>query len=1628
MAIENFSPGTLIIPMEEQFQDNGMWLAYGLVYRLLENGIPVKWAIQPGKLYDGTDFTASARDIQTLVPISNHDYIGGPYIVDSAYAAAALPIITAWQAAYPDTTVHEATNLFSAPIAGTMSRAPRISIDEKNPDNMIDYLNEANIPDSLGVPWDKNTSPGVLDSTEITNGGLFGFNEADPCKFLAYDIFLSSESDSGVWGLPSNIAQLDLYLRIGGFVHATESSIDAIENFAGPFITVAGIPDFPNQGDDNTFTVDVPDFPSAQAVSTSGKVQKLPAGSERTWLNTDVTYDFSAQVIAHFIENSLQYDFMAAGSYKGGTGAGKIVYEGGKDYDRKLPYSDNEEGPYLRFVYDSVFFSVLKPTLQLTITPNTAPTSATTTVTYDLNNIGGSNADNLTLTITLEAWNTYNNDANITPTSISTGPGGVTILTWDIASLVGNTGPGNIINFTADVTPPLTGKIISANYTASYQDDFYEYYSVDYCASIEGTPGAAPQITETPATQTVNPNDVFSWTITASNNGLLQLDNVQVTKTIPAELIFISSIPAPTTITGGGGLPTILTWTAPDIPDPLLPLSSFNIDVNVQAPPATTATFDNIARLTGTDTSPASYDVSTTAEVQVINRPPTVNVVTPNGGELICTQVDITWTASDPDGDPLTYSIQYSPDAGVTFIDIVSGLTTTSYTWVITSLPSGTDYLIKVIASDGELTGEDTSDGTFTIDTTPPAASWISPLTGDLLVTSPVYLQVQATDNVAVAQVTFQYSQDGITFTTIGVDNVPSGDVFTKNWETDGLLSGNYFLRAIAEDLCGRTDQQDIQVIVSSVPDVTIISPNGGEIFCNSPVDITWSISDPSALGIVYTVQYSDDNGTTFNTIATGITTTSYSWDTSSLLSGNEYLIKVIATDGITSKEDVSDGSFTIDNTGPIVTFIAPPDGSTIDTLSVILRVTAVDNVAIDNVLFQYSIDGITFVNIATETVPIGGFYETTWNLTGLTQGNYTLRATAEDICGKTSFDEIQVLFNIPPTVTITNPNGGELICPEGTTITWDAESIDGGVLTSNLFYSPDNGTTFILLASGLTTSSFFWDTSGLPSANQYLIKVIVSDGLSTAEDISDGSFTIDNEPPSVDIIEPADGALVSSSPVLIQATATDNIGVQRVTFQYSSNGVTFIDIGVDTLPVGNVYSGTWNLTGLIQGEYILRAIAEDICGQTNISDIDVTFNIPPSVTVLSPNGGEIIGPSGTTITWLGENPDGVPLIYSVSYSSDGGVSYNVLATGLNTTSFFWDTSGLPSGNDYLVKVIADDGIETAEDTSDSTFTIDNTPPEVLWISPLNGEYLSNTVSLTAMATDNIAVKSVTFSYSNDGGVTYTDIGTVLTPLDGVYVLPFNTALVSDGAYILKATAEDNFNLSSSEIINVIIDNTPPVVYIIYPVNGSTVDGLVPIIVSANDNICLSKIELSIDNEIVDIQTLNGETSSEIVFEWDTNTYSENTHVVKAVVTDCAGFITSTQSSYIVNNLPECYTQVFINGELKIPDEKPPMERILYLNINTTIDKIDRTSSYGGIKFIICGTVDISITYVAAVPEQEVHYAHFAQGLSTTIVCNNVSIDQCVEPVIFVEHVGWDMLDSRTFNKRIVLFIGLKPI
>ncbi|MBI4319214.1 MAG: PD40 domain-containing protein [Chloroflexi bacterium] len=108
--------------------------------------------------------------------------------------------------------------------------------------------------------------------------------------------------------------------------------------------------------------------------------------------------------------------------------------------------------------------------------------------------------------------------------------------------------------------------------------------------------------------------------------------------------------------------------------------------------------------------------------------------------------------------------------------------------------------------------------------------------------------------------------------------------------------------------------------------------------------------------------------------------------------------------------------------------------------------------------------------------------------------------------------------------------------------------------------------------------------------------------------------------------------------------------------------------------------------------------------GGVQIAQKMVSANAP-TVTVLSPNGGERIS-GQTTVRWSGSDSDGDTLSYAVLYSNDNGANWETLAINVGATSYAWDVTELSAGNRYLVKVIATDGFNAAQDTSDAIFGV----------------------------------------------------------------------------------------------------------------------------------------------------------------------------------------------------------------------------------------------------------------------------------------------------------------------------------
>lgn len=359
---EDFDAGALIIPMDTDHQDMGMLRAYGLVHALLREGISVRWAILAGKEHGDVDVEATTVDVATGDDVGTHGYRGGPWIIAEAEAEAALAVVAMWQAEYPETTVHQATVAFTAPIARRLDYAPTIAIfEDANEDIARGYLMAAGIPDSTGDLGWPNDSPDVLSVEEVAgptdldhaDGALFGAERAPRyCQFMSmhWDIAAAEAN-------PEVIAELDEYLTHNTHFFAECQAVSAFENL-GHFLTPNGF-EFAEQPTEYDFFRQ--DSPFGQidgmfaSVGGSEPAYSLPAG--------DAYFVSDTVIIGTAGAAEGQGDVWMTGFRHGACapdehecpGSGKVSYLGGHQYDTSLPISEHPTTQGARLFLNSLF-------------------------------------------------------------------------------------------------------------------------------------------------------------------------------------------------------------------------------------------------------------------------------------------------------------------------------------------------------------------------------------------------------------------------------------------------------------------------------------------------------------------------------------------------------------------------------------------------------------------------------------------------------------------------------------------------------------------------------------------------------------------------------------------------------------------------------------------------------------------------------------------------------------------------------------------------------------------------------------------------------------------------------------------------------------------------------------------------------------------------------------------------------------------------------------------------------------------------------------------------------------------------------------------------------------------------
>lgn len=198
---------------------------------------------------------------------------------------------------------------------------------------------------------------------------------------------------------------------------------------------------------------------------------------------------------------------------------------------------------------------------------------------------------------------------------------------------------------------------------------------------------------------------------------------------------------------------------------------------------------------------------------------PRVQITTPLNGATLGDGVDLSWQASDADGDPLVSLVEFSSDNGQSWRTVGFLQGGTSLRIDTRTLPGTTQGKFRVQVSDGLRSAFAVSDGVFTISPKPPSVSIIAPQSGEHFPAGiPILLSAVASNQYGQTLTgnALVWRLDDDT-TTIGTGNLVTlkGD----------LRYGSHRITLTVTDREGRVTKMTTTIVISDHPPSRVFLP-----------------------------------------------------------------------------------------------------------------------------------------------------------------------------------------------------------------------------------------------------------------------------------------------------------------------------------------------------------------------------------------------------------------------------------------------------------------------------------------------------------------------------------------------------------------------------------------------------------------------------------------------------------------------------------------------------------------------------------------------------------------------------------------------------------------------------------
>ena len=587
-----------------------------------------------------------------------------------------------------------------------------------------------------------------------------------------------------------------------------------------------------------------------------------------------------------------------------------------------------------------------------------------------------------------------------------------------------------------------------------------------------------------------------------------------------------------------------------------------------------------------------------------------------------------------------------------------------------------------------------------------------------------------------------------------------------------------------------------------------------------------------------------------------------------------------------------------IDSTPPELEVASPKNHQWVQS-RVQLSANATDANGVSKV--EYSLDGGENWN---ELSSSGNTYSANINLQNVDDGLVTIDVRATDLTGKTTLKSLAVRKDTtPPEVNVLLPNGDDIINGDNLIV---FNTYDNGLLDKVQYFPPvkrgETASPVDVPAGPIVVTHV--GTSDKPLDDLMAFKF--KDAAGNETEIRQWDFIIDNgsDFPIAEIHVPEENAVITRD-FEFSGVIYDDDGVKK-----DENGEVIagpkifykFDDGrfVEHDQIGTSFVIPKALTDFTDNEHTITLYAVDINGCKGPEFVR-NFRI----SLEEPKGGVLTPPISETVkgsvkmTGYATDKNGIKAVY---ISVDNGNTYNeaVGNYGHEMTKCDWsyefDTRVIEDGTHVVfMKVVDWYGIEGMYS---SLINIDNTPPDIDIVLPLDDSTTTGIIHFAGQTTDNINLTKLFITIrSIEGKSVSSRLSHIDLSPEQIIEQHIDIYTLDDGFYNIELTGVDAAENITRASRNIKLDKKKPKakVDLLYPLNGEFVQGVFNIYGTAVSESDIKSLSLFVDGS--NAQQTELTESGYFKFTLDQTMIEEGQHNIRveAYLADNTKIVSNTQ-------------------------------------------------------------------------------------------------------------------------------------